>query len=58
MKRSVQFENIRVSYTVRGSGRPVVLLHGYLETLRGMGSLSEMLEEKFRIIAAGSAGSR
>ena len=56
MKRSIQFENIRVSYTVRGSGRPVVLLHGYLETGDVWDSLSEMLEEEFRIIAVDLPG--
>ncbi|MCK7531429.1 MAG: alpha/beta hydrolase [Marinilabiliales bacterium] len=32
MNRSIQFEGIKVSYSVNGKGKPVVLLHGYLET--------------------------
>lgn len=56
MKRSIQFENIRVSYTERGSGRPVVLLHGYLETGNIWDPLAEILKEKFRIIAVDLPG--
>jgi pimeloyl-ACP methyl ester carboxylesterase len=50
MKRSIQFEDKRVSYTVRGSGRPVVFLHGYLETGEVWESLAERMEGRFRII--------
>jgi pimeloyl-ACP methyl ester carboxylesterase len=56
MKRSIQFEGKRVSYTVRGSGRPVVLLHGYLEAGEIWDSLAEMMEGRFRIIAVDLPG--
>lgn len=56
MKRSIQFGNIRVSYNVRGRGRPVILLHGYLETGEVWDSLAEMMEEKFRIISVDLPG--
>lgn len=56
MKRSIQFENIRISYTMRGSGRSVVLLHGYLETGDIWDSLAEMMSDRFRIIAVDLPG--
>ncbi len=56
MKRSIQFEGKRVRYTVRGSGRPVVLLHGYLEAGEIWDSLAEMMEGRFRIIAVDLPG--
>lgn len=51
MNRSVQFEEIKVSYSVTGTGRSVVLLHGYLEAGEVWKPLSKELEKEFRIIA-------
>lgn len=49
--KSIEFEGIRVFYSVRGSGLPVVLLHGYLEAGEVWEPLAERLEGKYRIIA-------
>lgn len=56
MKRNIVYEGIRVSYTVRGSGKPIVLLHGYLETAEVWESLIDRLPGKFCIIAADLPG--
>jgi pimeloyl-ACP methyl ester carboxylesterase len=56
MKRSVQFEGIAVSYSVAGSGRPVVLLHGYLEAAEVWKPLTEKLEKQFRVISVDLPG--
>jgi len=48
--KSIEVEGIRVVYSVRGSGLPVVLLHGYLETGEVWEPLVERLEGEFRII--------
>lgn len=50
MKRNIQFEGVRISYTVRGKGRPIVLLHGYLEGGEVWDPLAEKLEEDYQII--------
>jgi len=50
MMKSIEFEGIEVSYSVRGRGLPVVLLHGYLEAGEVWEPLAQKLEEKFRII--------
>jgi len=54
--RSIEYEGIKVSYFVRGKGKPIVLLHGYLETSEVWEPLAEMLERKFRIIAVDMPG--
>ncbi|HOC05334.1 MAG TPA: alpha/beta hydrolase, partial [Bacteroidales bacterium] len=51
MKRNIQFEGVRIYYTVRGKGRPIVLLHGYLEGGEVWDPLAEKLEEDYRIIS-------
>ncbi len=50
MKRSTEFEGVRISYTVRGSGKPLILLHGYLEAGEVWEPLVERLEGDYRII--------
>jgi pimeloyl-ACP methyl ester carboxylesterase len=56
MNMTIQFEGIRVSYHVTGSGRPVVLLHGYLETAEVWKALAEKLSVEFRVIAVDLPG--
>lgn len=50
MTKSIEFEGIKVAYSVRGRGLPVVLLHGYLEAGEVWEPLAERLEGEFRII--------
>lgn len=49
--KSIEIEGIKVSYSVRGRGLPIVLLHGYLEAGEVWEPLSERLEGEFRMIA-------
>lgn len=56
MKRSIEFEGIRVSYTVRGWGKPLVLLHGYLETGEVWELLAESMDLKYCIISVDLPG--
>lgn len=46
----IDFEGIKVAYRATGSGRPVVLLHGYLETSEVWEPLTYMLSAEFRVI--------
>ncbi|MRR22663.1 alpha/beta hydrolase [bacterium] len=50
MMKSIEFEGIKVAYSVRGRGLPMVLLHGYLETGEVWEAIAERLEGEFRII--------
>lgn len=46
----IEFDGIKVSYRVTGAGRPIVLLHGYLEAGEVWQPLTDMLSGDFRII--------
>jgi len=48
--KSIEFQGIKVFYSATGRGKPVVLLHGYLEAGEVWDPLTEKLTEKFRII--------
>lgn len=50
MNMTIEYKGIKVGYSVRGSGMPIVLLHGYLEAGEVWEPLAERLEEKYRII--------
>ncbi len=50
MIRNIEFDGIKVSYSIKGSGKPLVLLHGYLEAGEVWDPLAERLEAKYRII--------
>ncbi|HAX93169.1 MAG TPA: alpha/beta hydrolase [Bacteroidales bacterium] len=56
MKRSIEFKGIRVCYSVRGWGKPIVLLHGYLETGEVWEPLIERLDMKYCIISVDLPG--
>jgi len=56
MNRSIHFEGITVKYSVKGKGRPVVLLHGYLLTGEAWRPLTDMLSETFRVISVDIPG--
>jgi len=51
MDKRVKFEGIDISYTDNGKGRPVILLHGYLEAKAIWEPLCSILEKKFRVVA-------
>jgi pimeloyl-ACP methyl ester carboxylesterase len=53
---NIQFEGIKVSYFVKGSGKPLILLHGYLETGEVWQPLSDALSEEFRTITVDLPG--
>jgi pimeloyl-ACP methyl ester carboxylesterase len=56
MDRSIIFHGIPVSYSDTGEGRPIVLLHGYLESGEVWQPLTELLSREFRVIAADLPG--
>jgi len=48
---TIQFEGINIAYHITGSGKPVVLLHGYLETSEVWKPLTEKISGELRVIA-------
>lgn len=56
MKRSILFEGITVEYSDRGSGRPLILLHGYLLTGEVWEPLSDIISKSFRVISVDIPG--
>ncbi len=56
MARSISYEGIDVSFSDRGTGRPIVLLHGYLESKAIWEPLSDILERSFRVVAVDLPG--
>lgn len=46
----------KVHYLDIGSGRPVILLHGYLENISMWSSITDMLSKEFRVISIDLAG--
>lgn len=50
MIKTTNFGNITVRYSDTGTGIPVVLLHGYLESLDIWDGFAEKLSESFRVI--------
>jgi pimeloyl-ACP methyl ester carboxylesterase len=51
MSKSLLYNGINISYSDRGSGDTIVLLHGYLESKEIWNPLAEMLETGFRVVA-------
>ena len=50
MIHHIDFENSEIRYSDRGAGTPVVLLHGYLESLEIWNGFAGLLEDRFRVI--------
>lgn len=51
MIRTINFLDIEIRYSDTGAGTPVVLLHGYLESLEVWDGFAEKLSENFRVIS-------
>lgn len=51
MEKEIEFYGKRIKFYEYGSGIPVVLLHGYLESSLIWGSFAEKLAAKYRVIA-------
>lgn len=56
MRQSIYFENIKVEYNDRGSGRPLIFLHGYLLSGEVWEPLSEIISKSFRVISVDIPG--
>lgn len=56
MEESFHYKNGKVHYTIRGTGKVIVLLHGYLESSEVWENISEKLSGKFRIICVDLPG--
>lgn len=46
----MKFKNKEINYTLKGEGKKVVLLHGYLEDHTVWGAFAERLEKEFRVL--------
>jgi pimeloyl-ACP methyl ester carboxylesterase len=51
MTGKVHFRNTSIRYKVEGTGKEIVLLHGYLESLDIWYKFSEELKNKFRVVS-------
>lgn len=51
MKKSIQFLGKGISYSVKGAGRAIVLLHGFLESKEIWDTFTEVLKNDFTVIA-------
>ena len=56
MNRTMQFEGITVTYSTRGKGKPLVLLHGYLLSGEAWKPMSDMLAASYRVISVDIPG--
>jgi pimeloyl-ACP methyl ester carboxylesterase len=50
MKNHIVVRDKKISYTDIGKGKPVILVHGYLETAEVWTSFADKLAKKFRVI--------
>jgi pimeloyl-ACP methyl ester carboxylesterase len=55
--KSFSFANTQISYTLRGEGEPVLLLHGFAEDSRIWDGLATSLSKEFRVITPDIPGS-
>lgn len=49
-RRFFTYQNKKIAFSIKGEGQPIVLLHGYLETMDTWKSFGSKLSEKFRVI--------
>jgi pimeloyl-ACP methyl ester carboxylesterase len=56
MKKYVHYKGKKINYTEEGSGHPVILIHGYLETGDVWQNFASELAGKFRIISVDLPG--
>jgi pimeloyl-ACP methyl ester carboxylesterase len=50
MIHTIPFANTNIQFSDNGSGSPLVLLHGYLESLHIWNGFAELLQDNFRVI--------
>jgi len=51
MNKSIQFEGKNIAYTKKGSGKAIVLLHGFLESKEIWEGFVEILQKDFTVLA-------
>ncbi|NND51521.1 MAG: alpha/beta hydrolase [Flavobacteriaceae bacterium] len=51
MAKYIKYKNINIHYSDSGEGKPIVLLHGFLENLKMWDELSKVLQSKCRVIS-------
>lgn len=56
MNVMILFDGVEVEYSVSGKGRPVVLVHGYLEAKEIWKGLSQKLEKNYKVISVDLPG--
>lgn len=50
MERSVEYQGVKVHYSVEGSGRALLFLHGYLESSAIWQGFAERFTDRYRVI--------
>ena len=54
--KTIKIDKISIRFSDSGKGKPVVLLHGYLESLEIWSSFSKRLSDYYRVISLGIPG--
>ncbi|MCD4773307.1 MAG: alpha/beta hydrolase [Bacteroidales bacterium] len=50
MEKQIKYNNASINYTDKGEGDAIVLLHGFLESLKIWDDFSDELSKKFRVV--------
>jgi pimeloyl-ACP methyl ester carboxylesterase len=56
MEKYIHYKGKKIFYTEEGSGTPVVLVHGYLESAKVWNSFAHRMAKKFRVISVDLPG--
>ena len=56
MIKTIKYHGANIRFSDSGKGDPVILLHGYLESLDIWGSFADHLAEHYRVIAVDLPG--
>ena len=51
MTQNIKYKNISIRFREEGEGEPIILLHGYLESLNIWDEFLEELSKRFRVVS-------
>ncbi len=57
MSKSFLYQNKKIFYRITGTGKPVILIHGFGEDANGWNNQVAFLKDKFQIIVPDLPGS-